>query len=325
MSKKPIKEDSEAADTLKPNSAPSADPKSRLEIMNAVVTGLNQLPAGVFYDNAAKVVANIDSLRGSFPDTAAALKATISVKEEVEAMFAESDLSEEGKVKAANLFEAAVNAKVQMEVARLEDENDTRFDEEMEKVVTEVVESLDAFLADAVDRFMSENEVAIESTVQADQVTGLVAGLKALFTQFNIDLPAETIDAIDAVKEKNTALESRLSEALVAIKQLKEEHSETDRDALIASASEGMTVLQKDKFVKLAETLEYTDPETFAEKLVVVRENFFGEGTDKTAKSLDESTLVGVADDEDEKPETLNENVNPTISALAKFMGRSAR
>lgn len=326
--KKNVKEGTEAENTLHPGSKSENDPKSRLEVMNAVVSGLNQLPSGTFYDNAAKVTAMVDSLRAGMPDKAGELRATISVKEDVEAMFAESDLTEEGKAKAAILFEAAVGAKVQLEIARIQEEYDARFDEELEVVTNEIVEGLDSYLDFVKEDWMKKNEIAIESTVRAEQVEGIVIGLKKLFEDFDIDLPEDKVEAIDAVKSKNENLETQLADALKQIKDLKDAMITTDKDELIDAVAEGLTTVEKDKFHTLAEGLEFDpeDAEHFVEKLKVVKENFFsetkgGKKAPKTTQTIDESVLVGAADDEDEgKEQTIDEDADPTVSALAKYL-----
>jgi len=54
----------------------------------------------------------------------------IDVKDDIDALVGDADLSEEFKQKAATIFEAAINSKVKAEQERLQSEYDTKFEEE---------------------------------------------------------------------------------------------------------------------------------------------------------------------------------------------------
>ena len=71
--------------------------------------------------------------------------------EDVDALVAGEELSEEFRVKAATIFEAAVTSKVNTEVAALQEAFETTLTEEVEKVQTELAEKVDDYLSYAAE------------------------------------------------------------------------------------------------------------------------------------------------------------------------------
>ena len=84
------------------------------------------------------------------------------VKEDISAILAGADLDEEFQKKATTVFEAAVHAKVQEQVAGLKETAETRIGEELETIKEEFAGRIENFLSYACEEWMSENELAIE-------------------------------------------------------------------------------------------------------------------------------------------------------------------
>ena len=108
------------------------------------------------------------------------------MKEDLESIFDGSELSEEFKSATTTLFEAALSARVIAETARLEEEYATALQEEVAAFSEELVNNLDAYLSYAVDNFMKENEVAIESALRNEIMEEFMDGLKNLFAEHHI-------------------------------------------------------------------------------------------------------------------------------------------
>ena len=80
--------------------------------------------------------------------------ASISVKEDVDALVEGEDLSEEFKQKASTIFEAAVKSKIRPEVERIELEKTQEVAEEHEAFKTELAEKVDGYLDYVVSEWM---------------------------------------------------------------------------------------------------------------------------------------------------------------------------
>ena len=122
-------------------------------------------------------------------DTSAKNKASVSMKEEVEAMFVGQDLSEEFKEKATVVFEAAVNAKVEEAKAALVEEYDATFEAAKQEIEEEVAAKVDEYLNYVVEQWMEENKLAVESSLRTEISEEFIAGLKSLFEEHNISIP----------------------------------------------------------------------------------------------------------------------------------------
>ena len=124
--------------------------------------------------------------------------ASISVKEDVDALVEGEDLSEEFKQKASTIFEAAVKSKIRPEVERIELEKTQEIAEEHEAFKTELAEKVDGYLDYVVSEWMKENELAIERGLKGEIAEDFITGLKALFEEHYIDVPDEKYDILES-------------------------------------------------------------------------------------------------------------------------------
>ena len=98
--------------------------------------------------------------------------------EDVNALVAGEELSEEFRVKAATIFEAAVTSKVNAEVAALTEAFESTLAEEVEKVQTELAEKVDDYLTYAAESWMKENALQIEHGIKTEMAESFFNGLK---------------------------------------------------------------------------------------------------------------------------------------------------
>jgi hypothetical protein len=216
----------------------------------------------------------------------------LNVREDVEEMFVGEELSEEFKDKATTLFEAAVNAKVIVELVKLEEEFEQKLNEEIATAVDSIETALDSYLSYVVEKWMDSNEVAIESALRNEIMEGFIDGLKGLFAEHYIDVPEDKVDVLEAMATKVEELETSLSEAIEENAELKGLVSESMKQDAISNVAEGLTMNQTEKFFALAEGLEFDgDLETYTKKLSMVKENYFVKSTAQT--NLEEETFEG--------------------------------
>ena len=203
-------------------------------------------------------------------------KESIDVQEDVDALLFGEDLTEEFKVKAATIFEAAVMARVNAEVATLEEAFEARLVEQAELDKEEIIEKVDGYLGYVVEQWMSDNEIAIENGLKSDILEGFVDGLKTLFVEHYIEVPEERFDIVGDLQEQVDFLESKLDESLEQNVQMMKELNEMTRDSVTGEFCSDMTDTEVEKFTALAEELAYEDAENFASKLQIIKENYFG-------------------------------------------------
>jgi len=196
-----------------------------------------------------------------------------TVKEDVAEMFNGQELSEEFKDKASILFEAAVNAKVNLVLSEAEDLYEERLEEEVGNIAEALEDKTEQFLEYVAEQWMEQNQVAVESALRSEITTDFMTKLRDLFVESNVIIPDEQVDVIDALAEKVEELESRLSEIIQENAELREGQEEAVRSSIIAQAVEGLTQVQKEKITDLAESLEAEDAEDFVAKVDVLVES----------------------------------------------------
>ena len=208
------------------------------------------------------------------------------VKEDISAILAGADLDEEFQKKATTVFEAAVHAKVQEQVAGLKETAETRIGEELEKIKEDFAGRVENFLQYATEEWMSENELAIEKGLRSEVTEAFMDGLKKLFIESNINLPDEKLDAVADMSEKLDEMETRLNEQVEKNVGLHEKVSTYRKNEILTELSRGLAEVQKDKFTSLAEAVEFKSEETYREKLGQIKESYFGAKTPEVAEEI---------------------------------------
>lgn len=222
-------------------------------------------------------------------DASAQNKASVSMKEDMNAMFDGEDLSEEFKQKATTFFEAAVHAKLQEEVTRIEAEYDTKLTEQVTEIAEDLSNKVNEYLNYVTEQWMEENEVAIEKSLKTEITEDFINGLRTLFIEHNLDVPEEQVDAIEEMSSKIDELNAKLNDVVEQKIQLQKQIDEQTKELVFAEVSEGLAGTQADKFKTLAEGVEYSDAETYKQKLEIVKESYFS--NKKPAQLIVESEI----------------------------------
>ena len=237
--------------------------------------------------------------------------ASISVKEDVDALVEGEDLSEEFKQKASTIFEAAVKSKIRPEVERIELEKTQEIAEEHEAFKTELAEKVDGYLDYVVSEWMKENELAIERGLKGEIAEDFITGLKALFEEHYIDVPDEKYDILESQAQKIEELEGKLNETIGKLTEKKQSEDSLVRESVIKEVSSDLAETQSEKFASLVEDVEFTDKETFEEKLNTLKENYFPKST---PSNLSEENEV----------ETQEIDISDAMAAYTSAIKRSA-
>ena len=223
----------------------------------------------------------------------------VDVSDHVDALMnGEGDLSEEFKRKAATVFEAAVKSKIRDEVARLEDEYKSELDESIKTTKEELSEKVDTYLNYVVEEWMKENELAIERGLKGEIAEDFISGLKTLFEDHYVDIPDEKYDVLEAQSEKITELEKKLNEEMGKVIDLKNSNSTLVREQVISETTSDLTDTEIEKFKSLTEDVEFTDGESFREKLDTLKESYFPKTKPVETKTVND-VETGTAQDID--------------------------
>jgi len=254
-------------------------------------------------------------------EQAIAVKAAMAA--DVAALVEGEDLTEEFKVKAATIFEAAVLSRVKAEVAKLDEQYTEAFEVQLEEAVaTEVeglIEQVDGYLTYMAEQWMKDNEIALERGLKSEILEGFVSGLKGLFEEHYIDVPENATDIVaemeSVVSEKEAALEemtTKLNESEQRNIELNKTLAGKTRADLIEAKVAGLADTDAEKFKDLAEELSFDNAETFNKKLQVIRENYFDK---KVSAPASQTFLTEGSAVVEEK--IVSANMNAYMSALS--------
>ena len=238
---------------------------------------------------------------------------------DVNALLSGENLSEEFKQKATTIFESAVVARTASLMEEVEEVLYEEFELAVEEVKEELAQKLDDYISYMAEEWVKDNQLAIEKGLRAEIVEDFIGGLKNLFIEHYIDIPEEKVNVVEELTTKIEELEGQVNEQIQANVELHKELNESKKQEAIHAVCEGLTQTQVEKMKQLAESVEFTTDEEFADKLVTLRTSYFTE----QVKPADSSALNEEVIVEDEKKPT-QVSADPTIAAIASALSKTS-
>jgi len=236
---------------------------------------------------------------------------------DVDALLSGENLSEEFKEKAQTIFEAAVIARSHAIVEEVEEALYEEFELAVEEVKNELATKLDDYINYMAEEWVKENQLAIEKGLRSEIVEDFIRGLHDLFKEHYIDIPEEKVDVVEELTNKVEELEATINEQIESAVKLKKELNEHKKNEAIHAVCEGLTQTQVEKMKSLAESVDFTTDEDFADKLVTLRQSYFS----ASVKPADSSALNEAVEIEEEKKE--QPSADPMINMYAKTISKT--
>jgi hypothetical protein len=325
---------SAAAATLHPGTEVFNDPKAwnKTEILGKVLGSLAAMDKTTLTSWFDKVLASVGKEGDAIPDSdhsknvaSIVPHASAAVKEDVEALFAGQELTEEFKEKTTTLFEAAVDLKVKEAVIIFEEKLQAEFDKKLEEEVNslneEIVNKLDAYLDSIVEQWLTDNEVALVSQLKSNITEDFIQGLRNLFNENFIDIPEDKVDVIESLSEKVDSLQEQLDKSILDNHSMKIELEMFEKETALAEMSEGLSVAQKEKLVSLCESIDPdVSVETYKNKVKIIKENQLllnKKVNTNLEATLTEEVTVTIDSETGDKIEVA---VDPSIKRLAESL-----
>ncbi len=236
---------------------------------------------------------------------------------DVDALLSGENLSEEFKEKAQTIFEAAVISRSHAIVEEVEEALYEEFELAVEEVKEELATKLDDYINYMAEEWVKENQLAIEKGLRAEIVEDFIRGLHDLFKEHYIDIPEEKVDVVEELTNKVEELEATINEQIESAVKLKKELNEHKKNEAIHAVCEGLTQTQVEKMRQLAESVDFTTDEEFADKLVTLRESYFNASV-KPAVSSALNEAVEIEEEKKEQP-----SADPMINIYAKTISKT--
>ena len=224
------------------------------------------------------------------------MKEDFDIEEDVNALLAGEDLSEEFQEKARTIFEAAIRSKVVEIKEELQETYENALIEEIEVIKEGLVDRVDAYLEYVAGEWMEENALVIEHGLKTEMTESFLQGMKGLFEEHYVSIPEDKYDVLESMVEKLDDMETKLNEQIEKNILLNNRLAESVADGIFDEISEGLTTTQKEKLASLAESVEFESEEEYREKLETLKESYFpSKTTSPSTKSDTLSEGVGVA------------------------------
>ena len=199
----------------------------------------------------------------------------LDVSDDINALVAGEELSEEFQEKAKTIFEAAINSKVAKIEEALEADHVKALTEEVTEFKNELTERVDSYLEYVASEWMQENQLAVDQGLKGELSESFMTGLKGLFEEHYVSVPEDKYDVLESMVNKLDEMEEKLNEQIDKNVNLNKRLAESTSDGILSDVSEGLAVTQKEKLASLAESVEFETENDYREKLVTLRNSYF--------------------------------------------------
>ena len=233
--------------------------------------------------------------------------------EHLDALFSGEDLSNSFKQRAADIFEAAVNAKVEEIQSELVKQSRDVFIEEVVAVKETLSTQVDDYLDYVVSEWMNENELAVENGIQTEISESFMNGLRDLFEKHYIDVPTSKLDILEDMAVKNNELKNQINGIIKENIRLTKTATSANCASIFESACHGLADTEVEKLKSLSRGIEYSNEAEFGRKINTLKESYFN------SKSKPLTTLV-----EESNSSEYEQELEPRMEAYFNSVGRLA-
>ena len=125
----------------------------------------------------------------------------IDVEEDLNALIAGEELSEEFQEKARTIFETAIKSKVSEMKEELKSEYEKSLIEEVATVKEELSSRADSYLEYVAQEWLEENQLAVEHGLKTEMTESFLSGMKGLFEDHYVTIPEDKYDVLESMVE----------------------------------------------------------------------------------------------------------------------------
>jgi hypothetical protein len=232
----------------------------------------------------------------------------------------EEGLTEEFKEKATLIFETAVRSKVAEAEATLKEEYATRLTEEVESIHEDLVEKIDNYLTYAVESWVADNKVAVESTLRTEIAENFITSLKSVFVESYIDVPEGKTDMVAEMETKLSETQEQAAKLERIAESLAEKVETLSRANVLAETSRDLADTQVAKLQALSEDVEYVDADSFRKKIETLKEFYINSRQSIEEEINDDSSYI--SKETIVENETFGEDLSPSMKQYLTAISR---
>lgn len=275
----------------------------------------DSIPDGAAQQNMASIMAK--------PSGSAAMVS----EEDISTLFEGHDVSEEFVIKAKSIMESAIDARLTLEAAHLQEQYETLVEQAYEEITEEMSDKVDQYMNYVVSEWMEENRLVLDRGVKNDVMESFVEGLKNLFAEHYIDVPEEQVDALQTLSDRVEELEARLNDQMSYNMSLQNEIANAQKNHVIDAATHDLSDDDAERLTSLAENLEFKGLESFERSVSVLKESLQTKNTYSNYRPVRNTGLITedvfLTEDEYNSTKAIS-SANPVV-AYAQHISRTAK
>lgn len=254
------------------------------------------------------------------------------VKEDyLDSLFDGEELSEDFKLKATTIFEAAINEKVSfleahiLQAAKEIIEEQTQaavevISEQTSSTTETLVEQLDGYLDYVISEWMDQNKVAVERGLRTEIAENFIGGLKELFENSFIDVPQEKYNVLDDIYEANEELQDNMNKLIKENMSLKNEiTARLCAEAFMKQASD-LADTEVEKLAKLAEGIEFENLEQYETKIRLLKESYFNRSSSQPQQISTRISNYGQVPLYEDASNVMTNNTDPLMESVVNTL-----
>jgi hypothetical protein len=247
----------------------------------------------------------------------------INIADDLTAIFGDhaDDLSEGFKAQVQTVFEAAVVAKINSELEKIENTFASKLTESKDEILSTLTDKVDNYLSYVVEEWVKENEIAIDRGVKAEITEEFIGGLKQLFEDHYIDIPEEKVDVVDSLADRVDQLETELNETIETNISLASRVKSFQKNEVLGEISNNLTDIEAEKLKDLSQGVGFENVDQYRMSLETIRENYFpGTGS---ATGVSVSRVIDEEYDITEEDTSSNRVIDSQMAAYVNTLGRT--
>ena len=226
------------------------------------------------------------------------------------------ELSDENADKARTIFKAAVSSKVSEIKEELEKDYSQNLQTSVDKIKGDLSEAVDKYLSYCAEEWTKENELAIERGLRSEMTDNFIDGLKTLFVEHYVEIPEDKYNVIDELANRLDEMEDKLDAEVSKNMEVVEENDQLKRGNVVREACNDLTESQTEKMISLAEGVDFTSSEDFADKVEELKSAYFPKDENIAEETVvEEGTGEFTSDDE----KIIDPAMNQYSSAISKL------
>ena len=193
------------------------------------------------------------------------------------------------ELKAAELAESKIDEKIKELDEKAEGLKETLIAEAAEKDAA-LLDTIDAYLEKVVEEFTAEAKEQLDESIKQEKADLMIEAFDAMLTAGGVEV-AKIVEAKEADDVETKLAESveKYDDLVEEVIDLKKENDKLIKMGVIAEMKEGLSIVEAEKFAKLADLVEFSKDEGYLSKLETIKESVKGAKEEKVDESLNEN------------------------------------